>query len=179
MSLSLKELYLIDHSACQLVCLSFISSIIQSTVSVICSWQSVIHSKCLEVPVYILVCLSVKHDQFAADLSMYNQSISLSVSMSTYLSTSHAGWRNSLLDVQSLLTTMKQPIYNNRNATNDEKVQEDLVTKTNTLTVRNIEQDLQTVRSVRNTNMADYFSRPNSPRSARDEKRCSFWKRQE
>ena len=54
---------------------------------------------------------------------------------------------------------MKQPIYNNRNATNDEKVQENLVTKTNTLTVRNIEQDLETVRSVRKTNMADYFSR--------------------
>ena len=36
-SLSLKELYLIDHSACQLVCPSFISSIIQSTVSVIWS----------------------------------------------------------------------------------------------------------------------------------------------
>ena len=54
---------------------------------------------------------------------------------------------------------MKQPIYNNRNATNDEKVQENLVTKTNTLTVRSIEQDLETVRSVRKTNMADYLSR--------------------
>ena len=43
--------------------------------------------------------------------------------------------------------------------TNDEKVQEDLVTKTNTLTIGSIEQDLQTVRSIRNTNMADYFSR--------------------
>ena len=58
-----------------------------------------------------------------------------------------------------LLTIMKQPIYNNRNATNDEKVQENLVTKTNTLTVRSIQQELETVRSVRKTNMADYFSR--------------------
>jgi len=55
---------------------------------------------------------------------------------------------------------MKQPIYNNRNATNDEKVQENLVTKTNTLTGRNIEQDLETVRSVRKTNMADYLVEP-------------------
>ena len=56
-----------------------------------------------------------------------------------------------------LLTTMKQPIYNNRNATNDEKVQENLVTKTNTLTVRSTEQDLETVCSVIKTNMADYL----------------------
>ena len=66
-----------------------------------------------------------------------------------------------------LLTTMKQPIYNNRNATNDEKVQENLVTKTNTLTVRIIEQDLETVRSVRKTNMADYFSRAKTVPSQR------------
>ena len=59
-----------------------------------------------------------------------------------------------------LLTTMKQPIYNNRNATNDKKVQENLVTKTNTLTVRSTEQDLETVRSVRKTNMADYLVEP-------------------
>ena len=59
-----------------------------------------------------------------------------------------------------LLTTMKQPIYNNRNATNDKKVQENLVTKTNTLTVRSTEQDLETIRSVRKTNMADYLVEP-------------------
>ena len=52
---------------------------------------------------------------------------------------------------------MKQPNYNNRNATSDEKVQENLVTKTNTLTVGSIEQDLETVRSVIKTNMADYL----------------------
>ena len=51
-------------------------------------------------------------------------------------------------------------MYNNRNATNHEKVQENLVTKTNTLTVRNIEQDLETVRSVRKTNMDDYLVEP-------------------
>ena len=55
---------------------------------------------------------------------------------------------------------MKQPIYNNRNATNGEKIQENLVTKTNTLTVRSIEQDLETVRSVKKTNMADYLVEP-------------------
>ena len=65
-----------------------------------------------------------------------------------------------------LLTTMKQPIYNNRNATNDEKIQENLVTKTNTLTVRSIEQDLETVRSVTKTNMADYLVEPKQSRSA-------------
>ena len=61
---------------------------------------------------------------------------------------------------------MKQPIYNNRNATNDEKVQENVVTKTNTLTVRSIEQDLETVRSVIKTNMADYLVEPKQSRSA-------------
>ena len=65
-----------------------------------------------------------------------------------------------------LLTTMKQPIYNNRNATNDEKIQENLVTKTNTLTVRSIEQDLETGRSVTKTNMADYLVEPKQSRSA-------------
>ena len=55
---------------------------------------------------------------------------------------------------------MKQPIYNNGNATNDEEVQKNLVTKTNTLTVRSMEQDLETVRSVRKTNMADYLVEP-------------------
>ena len=65
-----------------------------------------------------------------------------------------------------LLTTMKQPIYNNRNATNDEKIQENLVTKTNTLTVRSIEQNLETVRSVTKTNMADYLVEPKQSRSA-------------
>ena len=65
-----------------------------------------------------------------------------------------------------LLTTMKQPIYNNRNATNDEKIQENLVTKTNTLTVRSIEQDVETVRSVTKTNMADYLVEPKQSRSA-------------
>ena len=61
---------------------------------------------------------------------------------------------------------MKQPIYNSRNATNDEKVQENLVTRTNTLTVRSIEQDLETVRSVIKTNMADYLVEPKQSRSA-------------
>ena len=61
---------------------------------------------------------------------------------------------------------MKQPIYNNRNATNDEKVQENLVTKTNTLTVISIERDLETVRSVIKTNMADYLVELKQSRSA-------------
>ena len=65
-----------------------------------------------------------------------------------------------------LLTTMKQPIYNNRNATNDKKIQENLVTKTNTLTVRSIEQDLERVHSVTKTNMADYLVEPKQSRSA-------------
>ena len=52
-------------------------------------------------------------------------------------------------------------LQSNRNATNDEKVQVDLVIEQIHLqelcTVRNIEQVLQVVRSVRNTNTADSF----------------------
>ena len=58
-------------------------------------------------------------------------------------------------------------LQSNRNATNDEKVKVDLVIKQIHLqelcTVRNIEQVLQVVRSVRNTNMADFFSTKSVP----------------
>lgn len=53
------------------------------------AWQSVIHSKCLEVPVYILVSVLLSNMiSWLADFSMYSQSIKLSVSMCSYLSTS-------------------------------------------------------------------------------------------
>ena len=51
-------------------------------------------------------------------------------------------------------------LQSNRNATNDEKVQVELLKQIHLqelCTVRNIEQVLQVVRSVRNTNMADSF----------------------